>query len=81
MRNPFEQLGFPWAPPGLGGPTGKPVRPNSLEGQLLNELKPGEEASIWRTGYPHQGHTDAELFRRFPDGKIYPVAKEHLNQK
>jgi hypothetical protein len=73
-----EQLGFPWAPRGLGGSSGSPLRPNSTEGKFLSNLGPGQEATIWKAGYPHAGHTDAILYRRFPDGRIYPIDKVHL---
>lgn len=46
---------------------------------LREQLKPGEEASVLNTAYPHDGHIDAELFNKGYDGRIYRGEKAHLD--
>jgi hypothetical protein len=58
-----------------------PLSPNSGLGQLLypDLKKPGAEASVLNAAYPHNGHVDATLYRKYPDGRIYPIQKDHLD--
>ncbi len=57
-----------------------PLGPDSSLGQLLSGIGVGEEASvttpghIGKSGEPHPGG-DAILYRRFVNGRIYPVDK------
>ncbi len=59
------------------------VSPNSAIGQMLNNLQPGEEASV--VSPEHYGKTgsevDADLYRRNSDGSLVRenYYHEHLN--
>ncbi len=66
----------------MSTPIGDPLGPGGGLGNLLYpELGAGDEASVLNQGYPHNGHVDATLYKRFPDGQIYPIDKVHLDQK
>lgn len=60
-------------------PVGSPLGAGVLGDLLRRELKVGEEASVLNEGYPHEGHIDATLYQKFPNGQIYPTSKIHLN--
>jgi hypothetical protein len=70
--------GLPMGP--SGPPLPGPFGPGALGDLLRRDLLPGEEASVWNAGYPHGAppHTDAFLARKGPDGKVYPVQKDHV---
>ncbi len=70
--------------PDFGKPTGRPLRPNGPLGGLLGgELGVGQSGSVWTPNNPHgpDSHTDATLYRKYPDGKIYPIGKQHIPGK
>jgi hypothetical protein len=62
---------------------GKPKKAGFGElGEFLHrELKKGEEASVLNEAHPHKGHIDAELYKKFPDGRVYKLEKVHLDPK
>jgi hypothetical protein len=69
----------------MSGPYDKPkwdpLGSGALGDLLRRELEIGEEASVLNEAYPHRGHIDATLYKKFPDGRIYPVDKTHLDPK
>jgi hypothetical protein len=71
-------MDFPFGPNGPK-PGGGPLSPDSeLYKFLRPDLGVGDEATVWNTAYPHNGHTDAMLYKKAPDGRIYPIEKHHL---
>lgn len=65
----------------FGKPIGSPLGSGILGDMLRRELKVGQEASVLNEAYPHDGHVDATLFQKFPNGQVYPTDKVHLNPK
>jgi hypothetical protein len=70
----------------MSGPKSKPLGWGDLGELLYRELKIGEQASVLNTEYLHHGrlpggHIDATLYQKFPNGRIYPVGKAHLDPK
>ena len=60
-------------------PGGGPLSPGSTFDQLLRpDLGIGEESTVWNKAYPHDDHTDAILYKKAPDGRIYPIEKHYL---
>jgi len=65
-------------------PFGGPLGSGALGDLLRRELKIGEQASVLDTDHVHPGyipggHIDAVLYQKFPDGRVYPIDKSHLN--
>ena len=70
----------------MSGPKGKPLGWGDLGELLHRKLKIGEQASVLDTEHIHPGrlpggHIDATLYQKFPDGRVYPVGKAHLDPK
>jgi hypothetical protein len=65
-------------------PFGGPLGSGDLGDLLRRELKIGEQASVLDTEHIHPGripggHIDAVLYQKFPDGRVYPIGKSHLD--
>jgi len=60
---------------------GNSLGPGSLGDLLRKELKVGELASVLSGVHKNGTEIDANLYKKFSDGRVYRIDKIHLNPK